>query len=276
MCRYIDHFSCDKKDLGIFYKAVPPLNGVHSILSTCHRIEVINVTNDDELPNFKIDKYTSKQLSGVKDVCSRLAKIACGVDSVILGEPFVFKQVKNAFKYDTTDTAIFQTVQMSLDIAKRTKRKYDFYSRYDYSDIAIKFLDEWKNVVIIGSGMLAETLSNKIDNSLIVTRNLKSAKKKFKRVVKINHIPNTPFKCIIATTSNSKYKRAINKGLINSNCLLAVDLSAIPFLDQPKFKYITMYDKEFEKEIEMINSELLSKVELVKNDIDDQINKMFK
>jgi len=275
MCRYIDHYLCDKKDLGIFYKSNLSLTGIHSVISTCHRIEIISVIENIGLPNFEIGGYTSKQIYGIKNVCSRLAKIACGVDSVILGEPFVYDQVNNSFKYDKTDPLIFNTVKISLDIAKKVKKKYSFYSQDDYSDIAIKFLGSTTNVIIIGSGMLAKTLYDKLDNSLIISRNLKSARKKFERVSDIKNIPTKPFKCIIATTNTKKYQKFVTKALKNSNCLLAVDLSSKPFLVQPNFEYITMYDKKFEDEVKIINAKLISKVNLVKNDIDKQVNKIF-
>lgn len=268
LCRYIDHLSCNKKDLGIFYQNNPSFEGVNSVLSTCHRIEVIDVV-DNTLPNFKINGYTSKQILGDRDICLRLAMIASGVESIILGEKFVFDQVKNAFKPQTTNPLIFKVVEESLDIAKHVRKQFDFYSHSDYSDIAIKFLKGAQNVVIIGSGMLAKAIDNKLnEDTTIVTRNLKAARREFTNVCKINNLPDTPFKCIIATTNSSKYKKSVNKFLNKSQCSLVIDLSAIPFImNESKIKYISMYHKRFEKEIEKANSKLLIKVPIIKEDI---------
>lgn len=270
-CRYIDHYSCDKKDLGIFYKDVPTFEG--SMLTTCHRVEVINVV-DGPIPNFELKGYHSKQILGTKNVAMRLANIAAGVDSIILGESFVFDQVKNAFKH-VTDPLIFQTVQNSLKIAKIARETHNFYSNCDYSGIAICLLGELKDVVIIGSGMLAKSLYYKLNgNATIVTRNLKSARD-FNDVVKINNLPDGEFKCIIATTSSKKYKRRVNRHLNDSKCSMAVDLSAIPFLTDAKFKYITMYDDIFEQKIEKSNMSLFNKINLVKKTITEKVNDIW-
>lgn len=276
-CRYIDHFSCDKKDLGIFYQDIPSFEGEYNILTTCHRIEVINVIENDVLFNFDVRGYKSKQILGNKEICLRLAKIAAGVESVILGERFVFNQVMNAFKEQDTHPLIFQIVKDSLDIAKRARNKFDFYSHADYSDIAIQFLEDTSNIVIIGSGMLAKAISHKLDrNTIIVTRSLKSAHKKFKNIdiCKIRDLPKIPFRCIIATTSNLKYRKDVRKFLNESDCFLVIDLSAVPFLDNPKFRHITMYDEVFEQKIKNTNKKLISKLPLMLNTIREQVNEL--
>jgi len=256
--RYIDHTSCDKKDLGMFYNTVS-FEG--EVISTCHRIEVIT---DIPLPNFEMKGYKSKQVRGDKEVCLRLARIAAGVESVILGEPFILDQVRNSFKEP------HPLIQKSIDIAERVRNEFDFYSLYDYSDIAIEFLKPISDVVIIGSGMLAEAISKKLHgNVTIVTRSLKSAKKKFKNVCKINNLPDS-FKCIIATTSSLKYRKDVCKFIDRANCYLVIDLSSDPF-DELKCKYISMYDEVFEKEIEMANDKIKFKVPLVEKMIKEMI-----
>jgi glutamyl-tRNA reductase len=265
MCRYIDHYSCDKKDLGIFYSELPEFRGIFNVLSTCHRIEVINITDGDSfMPNFEIGKYKSKRICGNIEVAIRLANIASGIESVILGEPFVFDQVKNAFRYPN-HPLIQKISEESLEIAKDVRNEFDFYSRLDYSDIAIKLLGDYEDVVIIGSGMLAKAISKKVEGNVTVVSRSKRAP--FDNVVKINDLPNKPFKCMIATSNNNKYKRSVNKYLNESQCSMVVDLSAIPFLSDAKFKYITMYDKVFEDEIELTNLNLISKVSQVENTI---------
>lgn len=256
--RYIDHSFCDKKDLGMFHKKLPQFDG--SVISTCHRVEVI----DTQLhPGFQIMGYESRTVSGNRAVCLRIARIASGVESVILGEPFVFDQVKHSFD-DTDDPEILKYANISLDIAQEARDTFDFYSHLDYSDIAINLLES-DDIIVMGSGMLANTIIDKLDEPMMISRRID------KNALTLTDLPEDEFQCIIATTGSSKYRRKAERQLNKSNCSLVVDLSSVPFIKNPEFRYITMYDDIFENEINRTNNKLQGKVKQVKQFIHNKV-----
>ena len=97
-CKYITYRDCDSRKLAAVKTAyinnIKPPNTV--VLSTCHRIEFYSHDAFDlpEPPKDLTGFWNS--LVGIEDILIRLATIACGADSKILGENFIaFQTLSN-------------------------------------------------------------------------------------------------------------------------------------------------------------------------------------
>lgn len=104
-------FALSGLDVSMLYKSILAIdNVVHAvILSTCNRTEVyLEITDlrvvDDILawwqsyvrnPDFKIRDYF--KLRQGTEVIMHLMKLACGLESMVLGEPQILGQVKDSY-----------------------------------------------------------------------------------------------------------------------------------------------------------------------------------
>ena len=121
-------------------------------------------------------------LVGLVPTLRRLAAIATGIDSVILGDNFIKAQVASAFNARDLDIRYPLLGTSATAIATELRERFCFYAPDDYDDIAFRLLGtsegrqkHGSNLVIIGSGMLARALcthreARGYDNIYAVTR----------------------------------------------------------------------------------------------------------
>lgn len=167
------------------------------ILSTCNRVEYYLVT-DDFLCNvesvLKIVAEESKiELHELKnhtytycgrDAIKHLFKVACGLDSLVLGEPQIFGQVKDAFVnakiYGKVDRFLKKLEESTIKIAKKVRTDTKIAENpvsvsYAAVELAKKIFGSLKNksALIIGAGEMCELAAKHLSttdiSSIVIT-----------------------------------------------------------------------------------------------------------
>lgn len=150
------------------------------ILSTCNRVEVYayGITEDAvkqwlccrgdpsvALDNFSRHSYT---LSGMEAV-EHLMSVACGLDSLVLGEPEILGQVKSAFSkaclHKTVGTHLSRLFRKTFQVAKRVRTSTQIGAcPVSVASTAVKFAKEWAiggdpRILVIGSGAVGSLVA---------------------------------------------------------------------------------------------------------------------
>lgn len=151
------------------------------LLSTCHRCEIYVVTDQInaiitafcQLQQLSLDSFISLHYQYAEyDAIQHLMRVAAGLDSLILGEPQIFGQLKYAFKQaleqNTIGSKLHYIFQASFSTAKvvRHSAEVGYASRSLSSFIAQRYLkprlskENTLKIIGIGAGeMLHEILS---------------------------------------------------------------------------------------------------------------------
>lgn len=153
------------------------------LLSTCNRVEVYAATADDDAPlaagqlaefvsqfhNVPSDEFTGSVLShhGPKAV-EHLFEVVCSLDSMVLGEPQIVTQVKEAYRIarendscgPLTNTLFQRALEVSAQVRTHTKLSEGRVSIAsvavgDFGRMIFNRFDN-KTVLVIGAGEMAE------------------------------------------------------------------------------------------------------------------------
>ncbi|MBU0674838.1 MAG: glutamyl-tRNA reductase [Proteobacteria bacterium] len=180
------------------------------ILSTCNRVEIIFVTrNPDSTPltirNFLFgksllsdsdyDRYT--YLHQGQDAINHLFRVGASLDSMIVGEPQILGQLKQAYKVandnQCTGTVLNRFLHKSFSVAKRIRTETNIGGSavsisYAAVELAKKIFGELKDkvVMLVGAGEMAELaaehlITQGISQVVVVNRTFENAVKLAKR-----------------------------------------------------------------------------------------------
>lgn len=174
------------------------------ILSTCNRVEVYCSTEDmlrciESVKQF-LGRYHNVDIKDYEDnlytyideeAVSHLFNVACGLDSLVIGETQILGQIKDAYlfahSYNATDKFLNVLFQRSFNIAKKIRSMTNIgRGRVSVSSVGIKMAEEIlgdlsdKVVLVVGAGktgrLTVRYLANKGVNSIVLTnRNLSRA-----------------------------------------------------------------------------------------------------
>jgi glutamyl-tRNA reductase len=160
-------------------KERPLLKGA-VILSTCNRVELYASAEDSvsgikELQDFLCQFHEIRKGSALpylyiyedKEAVRHLFSVACGLDSIIVGEAQISGQIKSAFlasrNADFTDKYLDIAFSAAITFAKRIHRETSISEgRVSIGSVAIDFIKErlgslsGKNILIIGAGKVTE------------------------------------------------------------------------------------------------------------------------
>lgn len=167
------------------------------ILSTCNRVEYYIVTDDFlcDVENIlqiiskesQIDYTTIRKHTYVhcgKDAIRHLFKVACGLDSLVMGEPQIFGQVKDAFDaakiYGKVDKFLKKLEEFTIKIAKKVRTDTAIGENpvsvsYAAVELSKKIFGNLKHkaALIIGAGEMCELaakhLASSDINKMIIT-----------------------------------------------------------------------------------------------------------
>jgi glutamyl-tRNA reductase len=176
------------------------------ILTTCNRLEIYaNVSNSSSAyafithilqTEFNVPADSLYHHEG-KDAVHHLLQVACGLDSMILGEAQILGQVSDAYQLAQTVHALTPNLHRLFMTASQTgKRAHSetHISRYatSVSHVALNLITHGRSVLIIGAGEMAEqaahaSLDHAIAQIHIINRTYESAQKLAKRVHGIAH-----------------------------------------------------------------------------------------
>lgn len=279
---YIDHNFLDEKIIGEYFQnnTYDDSNlAEHVCVNTCHRVEYYSVTN---IKTFSIMDVDSRYTKNSLETAQRLIELLTGVQSVILGEPYIRNQFVNAFS-KSKNKLLSKFFTKCLEISDQIRNKYDFYNHKNYTEIAIDILS-CNELLVIGGGMLIQNIASNYNKKLyVITRNPKKFKKNIIQnnnitVSKIENAQTNHKKCVIATSTNDfLYTNKIKTFLEKNNIEQIIDLSSVPInYNIDNCNYITMYDKNFKQQIEESNKLLLPKVLDIKKTIQQTVINQYR
>ena len=152
------------------------------LLSTCNRVEVYAATEQSILPSLEqvgdfLARFHGLTLADVIDhlherrgeeAVRHLFTVACSVDSMVVGEPQILSQVKQAYQMateqDNTGPLMHAAFQAALAVARRVTAETAIHQRRvsipsvavaDFAQQIFERFDD-KHTVIIGAGEMAE------------------------------------------------------------------------------------------------------------------------
>ncbi len=295
-CYYLDHTFVDPKKLAFISSEIKRNCCNHFkdalLVTTCHRVEAYYPFPISEDPIEKALGIKARCIRGKDALENRLMKISCGVQSVILGEKFIYYQVAQAVNALPDDHTMKRFGNNVLKNAKQVRENHNFYAVDDYEGISLSLINKWvdgtqfKTLIVVGAGMLSLQVAqyasrNNYTNVVMISRVAKKFRKKNRenpypfQVCSLNTLPedlyDNPFHCFIATTNICEtYQTRLLDIVSQNNCKSVIDMSSIPAFQSETVTnklHITMYDDPYLKEVTRSNQKLMPVKELVKNDI---------
>jgi glutamyl-tRNA reductase len=180
--------------------AAAPSIGEAMLISTCNRVEL--VVAGKQGPKSNLDAVASDAVAALgaiapavrdhlyvragTDAVRHLFRVASSLDSLVLGEPQILGQVKEAFEIGrtagTVGGCLHRTVPRAIRAAKRVRTETELGSgQVSVPSVAVDLTRQIfgelakRTVVLIGSGEMAETVAKLLRNAgtrlLVVGRN---------------------------------------------------------------------------------------------------------
>lgn len=231
-------------------KEVPFFQGC-LFLSTCNRVEfyfILECNKKEELlENFSsfIEKESSYRWKDVKsyfyfleneEAIKHLFEVACGLDSLVVGEPQILGQVKSAYKealnYRTSNIILNKLLHKCFSVAKKVRTETGIgggavsvsYAAYKLAKKILGSLKD-KTILLVGAGEMAELacmhfVAEGVKKVLIANRTISKAvelAEKFKgEPYSLEELPNTLIKADIVISSTGAPNYVITKDIISS------------------------------------------------------------
>lgn len=268
------------------------------LVTTCLRVEAYG----DECALKNIDSaifsgFSCERIEGAAAIAQRLAEIASGAHSQILGESYIGDQLAKATECLDPNLPIFQIARLAIDMGRAARERQRFIASFNYDQIVRDIIaDRFQNgelpdcLYMIGAGMLGRELvrsgvGERFRSTVIVTRNPKNLRRRLRamtdkefalmRPAEVGRVPEPRSIVVIATSDvNEEYLTILENALLRLEPRTIVDLSSIPVLSKTavgKIKYVTMYDEEFLQFIDKNNNHLAPKLPTLCSDIEATI-----
>ena len=152
------------------------------ILSTCNRVEIYGLTDDEVCGISSLKEFLSSYhkikagdfednlyfYSG-KAAVSHLFEVACGLDSLVVGEAQILRQLKEAYFFAQTNKATGKFLHVLLQKSFHTAKQVRSHTkvgkgRVSISSIAVKMVEETlgslakKDILVLGAGKISELI----------------------------------------------------------------------------------------------------------------------
>jgi len=177
-------FSGDEIDRAL--AAIAALHGVAEavLLSTCNRTEIYVDATDEGLEELQqwlqtdqaLDEAASAALFTLdkEDAIRHLFRVACGLDSMVLGEPQILGQLKDAFrqgeKQKTTGKRLNRLFHHTFSVAKKVRTDTEIgASPVSVAYAAVNLADQFfagfsqHTALLIGAGVTIELVAKHLD-----------------------------------------------------------------------------------------------------------------
>lgn len=277
-CSYLDASTHTHAELGERYArsftapAQSSPSGV--LLSTCHRLEWYQALTGENGAGPLLPE--ARTVLGHRAVLTRLARIAAGTRSLILGERFIFDQVKAAFTGLAEGHVLRGAADQALRIAVQARQRFRLAAHLDYTDLVRLLLQRTqatpRTLAIIGGGALARALASEFAHErtvLMVTRQPKRLRRHLASLripvtaLRAADLPahlDSPHDLVIATIDlEPQYKARICALATAPTCATTIDLCTVPTLDaRPAYHHL--HHPDVIKTIEDSNRDLIAQV----------------
>lgn len=217
------------------------------ILSTCNRTEVycdVNSWTKSKLIDWLIDFHQvspedikpSLYIHEDQAAIRHLMRVSCGLDSLVLGEPQILGQVKQAYtesrNHKALDASVEKLFQKTFSVAKRVRTETDIGGSavsvaYAACTLAKHIFESLDNltVMLVGAGetieLVAKHLSGHGSCKIIVANRTRERAQKLARdfggqVIALNEIPDYLQEADIVISSTASPLPIIGKGMVES------------------------------------------------------------
>lgn len=299
---YVDHQMTSPLAMAEHSAKIKPLttdlakSGV-LLVATCLRVEIYG----EEIALGNIGStifpgFSCERIEGAAAIAQRLAEIASGAHSQILGENYISDQLAKAIESVDPNLPIVQIARTAIGTGCAARERHQFIASFNYDQIVRDIIAErFQNgevpdrFYMIGAGMLGRELirsgvGERFRSTVIVTRNPKNLRKRLRawtdievtliRPAEIGHAREPRSIVTIATTDvDDEYQATLQNALLRLEPRTIMDLSSIPVLSNAaveKLDYVTMYDEEFLRFIDQNNKQLAPKLPLLCSDIEQR------
>ncbi|MFJ1931609.1 hypothetical protein ACIPLC_15410 [Kitasatospora sp. NPDC086801] len=259
-CAFNDTTTHSLRELGAAFQQLDGAAGMGSmtglLLRTCHRVEWYEA-EPAAAAAAVLPTPLSRRLTGHEAAASRLARIAAGTMSLVLGEQFVFQQVHAAFERLPVSHLLRPVGAEILLLATQARRRFGLRARLDYRDLARTLLDapatHPRNLVVVGGGMLAQAVARELGDErhvFLLTRSPKKLRRLLRpgntrpTVLRITDLPDTVrdsgFDLVLATSGLTPDYLDHVASLADAPARsLVVDLCATPVLNgRSKYQHL--------------------------------------
>ncbi|MBI4653536.1 MAG: glutamyl-tRNA reductase [Nitrospirae bacterium] len=192
-------------------KAISLLKGIpeikeHIVLSTCNRVEIYaNVNNGSSgtelIKNFLVNFHGVSQetlnnalyIHSGENAIRHIFRVASSLDSMIVGEPQILGQLKDAFEFavkrKTTGVILNRLMKKAISVAKRIRTETKIAQSavsisFAAVELAKKIFEDLskETFMLIGAGEMAELaakhlIQNGVKNVIVTNRTYESAEK---------------------------------------------------------------------------------------------------
>jgi len=285
------------------------------ILSTCNRTEIFGIPSNEEsshknfqnlLLNFKQSQNINEQHFQnfvSRDAIKHLFSVATGIDSLLVGDNQVFKQVKDSFQISEESNFTGYIMHRVFDATIRTGKRAISETKISDGAVTISYaavqLTEKifsnlskKSALVIGAGetgeIAAKHLSEKGIGSLAVTNRTQEKADKLAQKLNAKVIPFTEFKdsiykfdIIISATASPEIiirkddvKNALKKR--NNNPMILMDIAVPRDIDPEtrKIDYVFYHDLDslniiVEQNLSKRKSEIPKVEKIIEEEIDN-------
>ncbi|WP_190600142.1 glutamyl-tRNA reductase [Candidatus Vesicomyidisocius sp. SY067_SCS001] len=234
-------------------QALSDLHGIYGIyaciiLSTCNRVEIY-VNSDNENPKEVLSNYLAKIHDITRDrinpylnyfedneALTHVCNVATGLDSLVLGEPQILGQLKDAYHIAKEAKTLNKLLEKLFQHAFSTAKKVRTDTQIGVSPVSIAYcsvklsekiferLSE-QTVLLIGAGEMIELCAQylnkkKVSNMIIANRTIENAQKIANlyqaQAISLKQFSSIIHKADIIISSTAASVPIIGKGLIES------------------------------------------------------------
>lgn len=159
------------------------------ILSTCNRVEVTAVSDDISRGTWELKRFLSDShdipledldehlyVHQGEDAVTHLFRVSAGLDSMVMGEPQILGQVKDAFgnavHFNTAGVIVNKLYHKTFSVAKRIRTETNIGANavsisFAAVELAKKIFNDLtgKSAMLIGAGEMAELAAKHLINS---------------------------------------------------------------------------------------------------------------
>jgi hypothetical protein len=288
-CTYVDSTVRDVQWIGSAYERLagvgqdaPARDGF--LLRTCERVELYSALGASASRAVHLFGGVAVVLEEPLAVCRRLAEIAAGVSSRLLGERFIAGQVERAGLALPATHPLHELVADAVRLAKQVRHEHRFTALVDYPDLIERLLHgagQARSLVVVGSGVLARSvmthrLAHRYQRVLAVTRSVKRLRKRLPPTgtgLRVRspegvwgELDGAGWDVVVATTNLVEpYRTRITDLIVDGRCHVAVDVSCVPLWTDPlDGRYHNLYGSMFSELIAEQNSVVAERAERVR------------
>jgi glutamyl-tRNA reductase len=154
------------------------------LLSTCNRVELIGMSSEPHRARERVVAQFNKKVAPLAvdpfvyehqglDAVRHLFRVACGLDSMVLGEPQILGQVKSAYatanQHGSVGPLLGRCFERAFSVAKRVRTETKIASgNVSVSSIACELAERifgelsGRRVLLIGAGKMSETAARSL------------------------------------------------------------------------------------------------------------------